>query len=189
MKYFTKEFIKADDESSLSKARRQAIDRKFDRNCKAYRRQLARLESRISKQAWNFFYFGFARWGLHDARLISFTAGDGLDYQANGKQPFRINKQKAKVRIQILNHDQNLFCTFNCSGIRKAVFDFPSEDPLWNANQVDNVHSYELTQASKHFMCLEFLFTSGATILVEFAQLRFDRTRIHRSYATQAMYS
>src|SRR5213595_3673367 len=125
MKYFTKEFIKADDKSALSKARRQAIDRKFDRNCKAYRRQLARLESRISKQAWNFFYSGFARWGLHDARLISFTAGDGLDYRANGKQPFRINKQKAKVRIQILNHDQNLSALSTAAASARLFLTFP----------------------------------------------------------------
>jgi hypothetical protein len=189
MKYFTKEFIKADNDSSLTKAQSQKIDKKFNRNCKAYRRQLGRLESRISKQAWNFFYFGFGRWGLHDARLMSFTVGDGLDYRPDGKQPFRINKQKAKVRIKILNHDQNLLCAFNCSGIRKVAFEFPSDDPLWNSGQVDDLHSYELTEAGKHFMCLEFLFTSGATILVEFARLKFDRKRIKRSFTTEAAYS
>jgi hypothetical protein len=189
MKYFTKEFVKADNDSSLTKAQSHTVSSKFERMCRAYRRQLAKLEPRISKQAWNFFYLGFGRWGLHDARLMSFAAGDGLDYRANGKQPFRINKQKAKARIRILNHDQNLLYTFECNGIQKTVFDFPTEDPLWNCGRVDLLHSYELTEARKGLLCLEFLFTSGATILVEFAQLKFERKRIHRTYASQAMYS
>jgi hypothetical protein len=189
MRYFTKEFIKADNDSSLSRTKHDEVGRKFERNCRAYRKQLAKLRPRVSKQAWIFFYFGFGRWGLHDARLISFAAGDGLDYRIDGRHPFRINKQKAKVRIQILSHDQNLLCDFRCSEVRKAVFDFPSEDPLWNSGRVDDLHSYELTTASKNFLRLEFLFTSGSTILIEFMRLGFRRQRVRRRYPAEARYT
>ena len=163
--------------------------RKFLQNCKAYSKQLEKLRPRVSEQAWNFFYLGFARWGLHDARLLSFAAGDGLDYEVNGKAPFRINKQRAKVQIKILNRHQNLLCTFACSGVSKAVFDYPSADPLSNWGRVDDLLTYELTAADGRDLRLEFLFASGATILVEFTRLKFRRQRIRRRYPLEATYS
>lgn len=189
MKYFTKEFIRAYNSPTRSAAERKRMDRKLRRNSRAYGRQLEKLRTRLSRQAWNFFYCGFARWGLHDARLLSFVAGDGLDYQANGKYPFRRNNQKLKVRIQILNYQQNLLYTFTCTGIRKAVFDFPTEDPLWVRGQVDDLHSYELTAVNRRFLRLEFLFVSGSTILVEFARLKFRRQRIKRRYPIGRIYA
>ena len=189
MKYFTRELLSASDDSSLTKVQRAAISRRFDRTCEAYRRQLSKLKPRISKQAWNFFCLGFGRWGLHDARLISFTVGDGLDYTIDGKRPFRVNTQRAKVRIQILNRHQNLFCTFTCNGIRKTAFNFVDIEPLSNKGRVENLDTYELSGVGKRHLCLEFLFTSGGTIMVEFERLRFERKRIPRKYATQAVYS
>jgi hypothetical protein len=189
MKYFTKEFPKADNDPSLSKAQQESVHRKFLRNCRAYSKQLEKLRPRLSKQAWNFFYFGFARWGLHDARLLSFAAGDGLEYRADGRQPFRINKQKAVARIRILDRHQNLLCTFTCRGVSKAVFDYPSDDPLWDLGRIDDLLTYELTAADGRHLRLEFLFASGATILVEFTRLKFTRQRIRRRYPLTARYS
>jgi len=180
MKYFTKEFPKADNSSSLSKRQQEAIHRKFLRNSKAYQKQLSRLEGRVSKAAWNFFYFGFGRWGLHDARLLSFTAGDELELPADGSLRFRYNTQKARVRVLILNRHQNLLYSFTCSDIRKAVFDYPTDDPLWISGRLDDVLTYELTAANKQYLRMEFLFSSGATILVEFARLQFRRQRVYR---------
>ncbi len=64
----------------------KALDRGFTRTCRAYQRQLAKLEGRVSRQAWNFFALGFRGWGLHDARLLAFSVGDGLDHLADGRQ-------------------------------------------------------------------------------------------------------
>jgi hypothetical protein len=178
MKYFTKEFPKADNNPSLRKSLRDAIDNKFLENCKAYRKQLSKLAGRISQAAWNFFYFGFGGWGLHDAHLLSFAAGDGLDHPADGSHQFNCNTQKAKVRLLIPNHDQNLLYSFTCSDIRKTVFDYPTDDPLWNWGRLDFVLTYELTAVNKRYLRLEFLFSSGATILVEFARLKFKRKRL-----------
>ncbi len=77
----------------------KALDRGFKRNFRAYQRQLATLEGRVSRQAWKFFAFGFRGWGLHDARLLAFSVGDGLDHLADGSQQFDENKQKAKCRF------------------------------------------------------------------------------------------
>ena len=62
------------------------MDRRFERTLSAYQKQLAKLEGRTSRQAWNLFAFGFRGWGLHDARLQAFSVGDGLDHPADGKQ-------------------------------------------------------------------------------------------------------
>ncbi len=189
MKYFTKEFSKADNDPSLSKAQREAVHRKFLKSCEAYSRQLEKLRPRLSRQAWNFFCLGFGQWGLHDAELLSFSAGDGIDYRADGKRPFRINKAKTAVRIVFLNRLQNLLCTFTCSEVSKAVFDYPTNDILGDSKRIDMLLTYELTAADSRKLRLEFLFVSGATILVEFSRLKFRRQRIRRRYPSGAMYS
>ncbi|MGA3176075.1 MAG: hypothetical protein ABSE19_01880 [Candidatus Acidiferrum sp.] len=103
MKYFTQEDSEGKNSASLSKMQGSVLDRKFLRNYKAYQKQLAKLAGRISRQAWNFFAFGVRGWGLHDACLLAFAVGDGLDHPVDGSRPFNLNKQKAKVRILILN--------------------------------------------------------------------------------------
>ena len=67
---------------------RKALGEKFEKTVRAYQKQLAKLEGRVSRQAWNFFALGFGGWGLHDARLLAFSVGDGLDHLADGRQRF-----------------------------------------------------------------------------------------------------
>jgi hypothetical protein len=189
VRYFTKELAKADGSQSLSKAQQAAISRKFLRNLKAYHKQLEKLRPRLSKQAWNFFYFGFGRWGLHDAEMLSFAIGDGLDYRANGGRPFKINKAKTTARVEILSRLQDLLCTFACSSVSKAIFDYPTDDPFEGSRRIDMLLTYELTAADSRHLRLEFLFCSGATILLEFTRLKFNRKRIARRYASGAMCS
>jgi len=100
----------------------KALDRGFQRNFRAYQKQLAKLEGRVSRQAWNFFAFGLRGWGLRDARLLVFSVGDGLDHLADGRQQFDGNEQKAKVRILILNRNQTLLYSLVRTDIRTVVF-------------------------------------------------------------------
>jgi len=189
MKYFTKEFPKADNNRSLSKAQQRAVHRRFLKRCQAYEKQLRKLEGRVSSQAWKFFCLGLGRWGLHDAHLLSFAAGDGLDHPCDGRVPFRFNREKARVRILILNRHQNLLCSFECRDIRRVVFDYPTNDPLWNMGRLDHLLTYELTAVNKRHLRLEFLFSSGAIILVEFARMIFRRRRVRRRFPVEAAWS
>ena len=150
----------------------------FEKTCSAYHKQLAQLEGRVSRQAWNFFAFGFRQWGLHDARLLGFSAGDGLDHFVNGRNHFDVNKQKAKVRILILNCEQTLLYSFDCTDIRTVVFKYPVQNTRWNPRQIELLETYELTAVNKHYLSLEFLFSSNATLLVEFGRLKFKRQRV-----------
>ncbi len=52
----------------------------------AYGEQLESLRSRLSKKNFEFFKIG-----LHDARLISFSVGDGLTIDLSGSKPVTIN--------------------------------------------------------------------------------------------------
>jgi hypothetical protein len=96
MKYFTKEFPKADNSSSLSKRQQEAIHRKFLRNSKAYQKQLSKLEGRVSQAAWNFFYFGFGRWGLHDAHLYPSPPVMGWNFLLTEANRFDTTRKRRK---------------------------------------------------------------------------------------------
>ena|ERR1700691_3452353 len=188
MKYFIKELLNAKHNEPITKGQWHADRRKFQRTCNAYQKQLRKLKGRVSRQARNFFYFGFARWGLHDAHLLSFAIGDGLNHRADGRLPFKYNREKAKVRISILDRHQCLLYTFDCSAIRSVNFDYPKQDPRWDWGRIDHILTYELNAVNKRYLSLEFQVDSDATIFVEFARLKFKRQRIRRRYPPEAAY-
>lgn len=157
---------------------KKTLDRGFKRNLGAYQKQLAKLEGRVSRLAWNFFALGFGRWGLHDARLLAFAVGDGLDHLAEGRGQFDENRQNAKVRILILNRKQTLLYSFVCTDVRKVVFKYSVQSGRWDSGQIELLETYELTSVNKNYLSLEFLFSSSATLLVEFGRLKFNRQRV-----------
>jgi hypothetical protein len=156
----------------------KALNENFKKTVGTYQKQLAKLEGRISRQAWNFFAFGFRGWGLHDARLLAFSIGDGLDHLANGREQFDENKQKAKARILILNCKQTLLYSFVCRDIRRVVFKYPVQNTRWDSRRIELLETYELTPVNKDYLSLEFLFSSNATLVVEFGRLKFKRQRV-----------
>jgi len=159
----------------------KVLDQGFKRNFRAYQKQLAKLEGRVSRQAWNFFAFGFRGWGLHDARLLAFSVGDGLDHLADGGRKFDENKQKAKVRILILNRKQTLLYSFVCTDVRKTVFKYPVQNTRYDSRRIELLETYELTAVNQRYLSLEFLFSSNATLLVEFGRLKFKRQRVRQT--------
>jgi hypothetical protein len=157
---------------------RKALNENFEKTVSAYQKQLAKLEGRISRQAWNFFAFGFRGWGLHDARLLALSVGDGLDHSADDRKQFDANKQQAKARILILNRKQTLLYSFVCTDIKRVVFKYAAQNARWDSRRIELLEMYELTAVNKHYLSLEFLFSSNATLLVEFGRLSFKRQRV-----------
>jgi hypothetical protein len=180
MKYFPQEESSGDKYASLTNAQRKAIDRQFSRNLKAYHKQLDKLKGRISRQAWRFFALGFGDLGLHDARLLTLSVGDNLNFAVDRNQGSKARKQKTEVRILILNRKQTHLYSFVCTEIRKFLFNYPAQDPRWNSDQIELLETYELTSVNKRYLSLELLFSSNATLLVEFGQLKFKRQRLPR---------
>lgn len=154
---------------------------------RAYHRALDRLEGRISKQAWNFFRFGFRRYGLHDARLLRLCVGDGLRYIANGKTPFYLNRNRAVARFEFISYYQEFLCIFECRGLTGTWCNLPVDE--WLSSQpIGDLSTYELTAKGPKKLRLGFVFATGATIVVEFRKLVFRRKRLPRKYDAGEMY-
>ena len=123
---------------------------------------------------------GFGGWGLHDAYLLAFAAGDALNHLSDGDRPFDENKERAKVRILILNRNHTFLYSFVCTDIHRVVFNYPKQDPRWDSRRIELLETYELTAVNRHYLSLEFLFSSNARLLVEFRRLKFRRQRLGR---------
>jgi hypothetical protein len=79
-----------------------------DREHVDYRRQLQRLQPRLSQKAWRHFWHGFAETGIHDAHLISLSIGDGLKRLPRQFQydPVTIKASASRGSLQFRSADQ-----------------------------------------------------------------------------------
>jgi hypothetical protein len=189
MKYFTYSLIAASNdwiEQTVEEHRK--AEKQFWATVEDYQGELDGLKSRISQKAWHFFRYGFGRYGLHDARLLSFNIGDGLDYVTDGSLPFRINRQRISARLEFLNYEQDLHYLFNLRGINSVQSNIYVENDF-AAKSLGDLYTYELTEIDGDILQLGFLFASGATIIVQFRKLVFQRRRIKRQYEVSEMYS
>lgn len=168
-----------------------AIDPKLaERQNAAYRRQLLRLQPRLSKKAWDYFWLGFANTGIHDARLIALSIGDGLTRLPR----FLGAPNPLRIKAEFLNQNGKLRFVFNYSQIKKFSFDFdatlgayliglPGGKYFFDAkhylknNHLDHVLADELSAVDKTYLRHEFIFASGARIVVEAAKILFERKR------------
>lgn len=188
MKYFTNElFAMAGVDDDRNKEQREQADQRFCLAVEAYNRELELLKSRLSKRAWYFFRHGFAKTGLHDGRLLSFSIGDGMGYKTNGKLPFKVNSQKTRVRIEFINYEQTLHYVFELHGLRRANMNL-FVDQTSRAKSIGDLHSYELTGAEDEDLELGFLFATGAEMNFEFRRLVFSKHRIRRKYSLDEIY-
>ena len=103
MRYFTYEVISAANGwGGQRNAELRKAEARYASAFEKYKEHLESLESRISRDAYQFFRYGFGSEGLHDARLLSIRAGDGLNYVADGAQPFLLNRQRLSVVVEFL---------------------------------------------------------------------------------------
>jgi hypothetical protein len=188
MKYFTYELIAAaNDWVEQDKREVRRAEKRLDTAVRQYRHELESLKTRISQPAWKFFRYGFGNKGLHDARLLSFRIGDGLDYEPDGKAPFRLNAQRTSATLEFLNYEQDLHYVFQLRGIASVSCDlFPQEDSY--AKSLGDLYIYELTRADNDNLRLGFLFASSATIVAEFQRLVFRMKRLQRRYEIGETY-
>jgi len=189
MKYFSYNLIAAaNDWIEQSEEEYLQAEKRFWSFVEDYHHELDDLKSRVSQKAWHFFRHGFGRYGLHDARLISFNIGDGLDYVVDGSSPFLVNRQKTFVRLEFLNYEQDLHYLFDLRGIKSVLSNiFVENDSA--SKSIGDLYTYELTKIDGDILQLGFLFASGATIIVQFRKLVFRRQRIKRQYEDGEMYT
>lgn len=182
MKYFTYNLIAPyNDWVEQTEEESRLAEKKFWATVEDYHHELEGLQSRISKSAWNFFRYGFARYGLHDARLLSLSVGDGLNYLPDGVSPFLLDRQRTTARIKFVNFEQDLHYLFDLRGVKRVKADLFVEKNSY-AKSIGDLFTYELTAVNEDILQLGFLFASGASVTVQFRKLVFRRNRIKRKY-------
>jgi len=131
-----------------------------------YRRELEALRSRLGPRMYKF----FSTESLHDGRVLSFTVGDGINHQVGGPKPFDINARQTSVKIQVLGAQMDVLYTLSCEGIRRVVFDFPSDEPLFYG-EGDSIGDWgydEFSAPDARYLRHEVLFSSGTSVVIEF---------------------
>lgn len=159
----------SDDEKESTWAEESANE-----NIRLYAVRLEKLLPRLNERNYRFF-----KSGLHDARLISFATGDGLHIDLESGKPASMKDfYRTSAEIKVLNADFDAIYHLKYKGVSKAVFDFPSDDPLWG-NHIDDWGYDELSEVSDKVLRHEILFSSGTTILIEFERFTYVRTKYH----------
>ena len=188
MRYLTYDLIAAaNDWVEQSPAELQQAEARFTAAVKEYQRQLDHLKSRVSREAWQFFRYGFGSESLHDARLLSLQVGDGLRYIADGKQPFRLNRQRTSVLVEFLNYEQTAHYSFDLRQVKRLNCDLFADVQSY-AKSIGDLYTYELTAVDDNLQ-LGLLFATGATIVTEFGKLVFRKKRLKLQYEAGEMYS
>ncbi|HYL93358.1 MAG TPA: hypothetical protein VEW69_09405 [Alphaproteobacteria bacterium] len=160
------------------------------REWESYRKHLASLKPRLSKNAWKYFWEGFAETGIHDARLVALTIGDGLR-----RVPER---SRLKIKADFINQSSKYLFSFSYSRIKRFDFqfdatvgqhlidratgkDFHSANAYLDRNELGDVMGDELTAVDDRYLRHEILFVSQARIVIEAAQLSFGRNVIKQA--------
>jgi hypothetical protein len=188
MRYFTYGLISAANDWIEQTAEDQrSAERRLLAVTRRYEKQLNTLEPRLSREAWRFFRFGRGRESLHDARLISACIGDGLEFAANGKVPFRLNRQRTTALLKFLNYEQDRIYLFDLRKVSRFSGDlFRSEDSY--AGSIGDLYTYELTAANSRELQLGFLFASGASMVIQCERLLLRKRRLQREYELGDIY-
>jgi hypothetical protein len=154
------------DDEEVAKWARESTDENF----RVYGEQLEALRKRLNERNFHFF-----KSSLHDGRLISFSVGDGLHLELENGKPVTIRDfYRTSVQIRMLNAEFNAVYDLKYQGVSKAVFDFPSDDPLWGKN-IDDWGYDELSEVNEKILRHEILFSSGSTVLIEFEKFSFKK--------------
>lgn len=173
MKYFTYERIEAaNDWIEQSESKHEKAKEDFRKAGKLYFEELESIKQRVSKPAWEFFRYGFAEYGLHDARLLSFNIGDNEVYSA-AKSAFE-RKRGTSAKIHFLSQTRKYYYTFDLRGVKSSKLDISIDEDLYEKN-IGDLFAYELTEFDSEFLQLGFFFASGAEINVIFRKLVFKR--------------
>jgi hypothetical protein len=174
MRYITKE-IWLDWNSNDEEIRQKAFEESNQR-FKDYSEKLETIRSQIGDENYEFF-----KNGLHDGRIISFNVGEGIDLDYEKKSTFSLEEfAETKVRIEVLEgYFEDIF-TLKYEKVRKILFDFPTNEPLWG-NTIGDWGYDEIHQIDDDYYSHETLFRSGTIVLIEFQKFSFSKRQCERS--------
>lgn len=165
MKFITKELWRTVNYGSMRAFDRAA--REWKKNDVLYRKLLQRVLPRLKPSSRAFFkQIGL----LHDGTLLSFEAGDVLDFSISK------SSRPRNTRARILAEASDLtVLTLNYQTVTRIAFDFPSDKPLFDYDNIGDWGYDQLTLVRPEVLRHEIVFSSGATILIESRQITVKR--------------
>jgi hypothetical protein len=176
MRYFTRQ--QHDAYNSTDPAMAAAAIAELNRSCDMYRRQLDLLKARLPESVWTF----FDSVSLHDGTLIALRVGDDIDKRFPTYGSILVNKRHLSVDLEVLNREETLLCALRYDRLHRVAFDFPTAEPWYSrfadrgSNPIDDWMSDELTAIDERLLRHEVLFSSGATLLLDFETISVRST-------------
>jgi hypothetical protein len=142
----------------------------FNRSCDLYRSQFNALKQRLPNDVWTF----FDSVSLHDGTLLALRVGDDVDKRYPTYRSVLVNKRQLSVELEVLNHDETRLFAIRYERLHRVAFDFPTADPWYlrfadrGNNPIDDWMADEVTAVDEKVLRHEVLFSSGATLLLDF---------------------
>lgn len=169
VRYFTKELWAG----AQAPADSAVDDAQWDAAFRQYQEQFEALRPRVPPQVFDF----FAKADVHDGELLDVRIVDGSRPAPLGKKPrrWRINTNfPVRVELKVLDAYDELVWDLSYCGVRRALIDYPSAEPLFYADGMgfSDWGYHELTDAGDGFLRHEVLFSSGSVLLFEFREMR-----------------
>jgi hypothetical protein len=180
MKYFTREANDAIYDADPTESARLNDEAKS--LLKLYLAQLKELAPRLSVSARSFFLDGVSR---HDGTLLAMHIGDDLHKRFETLRTLLVNERTLTVELEVLNHEETALYTLQYDRIHRIIFDFPTAEPWYlrfgsrGSSPIDDWFADELTSVSEEVLRHEVLFTSGASLTIEFETIAVRTQHIH----------
>jgi hypothetical protein len=140
----------------------------------AYLKQLAKLAPRLSKRT--FSRFSNSRNPLFDSDLLQFSFGDSLSHARIAP---RINRFETSIQAIFRSFDGKTDHILSYKNIKSLNVTVPSE--RWFdmfGNRISSLLTDELTSARRHMMRHQFLFETGAVIVITFERVRWETKKV-----------
>jgi hypothetical protein len=178
MQYFTRQ--QHEEYNSTDPDIVAAAKAEFNRSCELYRRQFNALKHRLPNDVWTF----FDSVSLHDGTLLALRVGDDVDKRYPTYGSVIVNKRQLSVELEVLNHDETWLFAVRYERLHRVAFDFPTADPWYlrfadrGSNPIDDWMADEVTAVDEKVLRHEVLFSSGATLLLDFETISLRTTAV-----------
>lgn len=158
----------ADNSNDADIALIRKYDRQFLRNSDRYHKYLETIAGRLGPKTYEFFQFGFAETGLHDAYLLSCGFGDALGGTQQELRRLRFGRSKSRVEMRMLTYNKDRLHRFVFKGVGRLIVDIPSEVTMDHREGcLGQIYTYEVVAVSPKYLLCEWLLDSGGTISIE----------------------
>ena len=121
---------------------------------------------------------------LHHGTLLALRVGDDLDRRFPTYRSILVNRRHLSAELEVFNHGETRLFTLRYERLHRVAFDFATADPWYlrfadrGSNPIDDWMSDEVTAVDEKVLRHEVLFSSGATLLLDFETISVRSTAV-----------